>query len=99
MYMHKIGFISLSVIGLAAVLMVVTQPTIETQKASAVSQPVVKKVVVVKDPPRKKSKIKKDPPRKRFIRRHGGVVRHCVRAHNGRLVCRWVPRFGFRGFR
>jgi hypothetical protein len=34
--------------GVAAVLMVVTQPTIETQQASAVSQPLVKKVVVCK---------------------------------------------------
>jgi Na+-translocating ferredoxin:NAD+ oxidoreductase RnfG subunit len=93
MYMNKIGFISLIVIGLAAVLMVVTEPTIQTQQASAVSQPVVKKVVVVKDPTNKvKSKDppkKKDPPRKRFVRR-------CVRTFHGRIICRFVPRFGFR---
>ena len=88
MYTHKIGVISLSVIGVAAVLMVVTAPTLENQQALAVSQPVVKKVSV-KDPP---SKVKKDPPRKRFVRR-------CGRTHSGRIVCRWVPRFGFRGFR
>jgi len=34
---HKIGFISLSIIGVAVVLMVVTAPTLENQ-ASAVSQ-------------------------------------------------------------
>ncbi|MGA9153455.1 MAG: hypothetical protein WBZ36_22985 [Candidatus Nitrosopolaris sp.] len=93
MYTHKIGFISLSIIGVAAVLMVVTQPTIETQQASAVSQPVVKKVLVVKDPPTKvKSKVKKDPPRKR----HRSLVRRCGRTANGRIVCRWVP-IHFRG--
>jgi len=53
---HKVGVISLSVIGVAAVLMVITAPTFENQQASAVSQPVVKKVGV-KDPPSKKSKI------------------------------------------
>jgi hypothetical protein len=57
---HKIDFISLSIIDVAAVLMVVTAPTLENQ-ASAVSQPVVKKISI-KDPP---SKVKKDPPRKR----------------------------------
>ena len=67
MYAHKIGVISLSIIGLAAVLMVVTAPTFQNQQASAVSQPVVKKVVVVKDPASKK--VKKDPTRKRFVRR------------------------------
>ena len=87
MYTHKIGFLSLSIIGVAAVLMVVTQPTIETQQASAVSQPVVKKVVVVKDPTSKK--VKKDPPRKR----HRGLVRRCGRTFNGRIVCRLVPVF------
>jgi hypothetical protein len=40
MYTHVI---SLSVIGVAAVLMVVTAPTFENQQALAVSQPVVKK--------------------------------------------------------
>ena len=82
MYTHKIGFITLSIIGVAAVLMVVTAPTFQNQQALAVSQPVVKKVSV-KDPP---SKVKKDPPRKRF-------VRQCRRAHNGRIVCRLVPVF------
>ena len=45
MDLHKIG-ISLSIIGVAAVLMVVTAPTLENQQALAVSQPVVKKVSV-----------------------------------------------------
>jgi hypothetical protein len=75
---HRIGFISLSIIGVAAVLMVVTAPTFENQ-ASAVSQPVVKKVSV-KDPP---SKVKKDPPRKRFVKRCGRI--------RGKRACRWVP--------
>ena len=81
MYTHKIDFISLSIIGVAAVLMVVTAPTFE--QALAVSQPVVKKVSV-KDPP---SKVKKDPPR-RFVKRCGFF--------RGKHICRWVPRF-FRG--
>ena len=78
--MHKIGFISLSIIGVAAVLMVVTAPTLENQQALAVSQPVVKKVSV-KDPP---SKVKKGPPRK---------VRKVLRCgwFRGKRVCRWVP--------
>ena len=79
MYTHKIGFISLSIIGVAAVLMVVTAPTFENQQALAVSQPVVKKVSV-KDPP---SKVKKDPPRKRVVKRCGFI--------RGKRVCRWVP--------
>ena len=37
--MHKMGFISLSIIGVAAVLMVVTAPTLENHLAIAVSQP------------------------------------------------------------
>jgi hypothetical protein len=40
---HKIG-ISLSIIGVAAVLMVVTAPTLENHQAISVTQPVVKKV-------------------------------------------------------
>jgi len=35
MYTHKIGVISLSVIGVAAVLMVVTAPTFENQQAAS----------------------------------------------------------------
>jgi len=62
MYTHKIGFISLSMIGVAAVLMVVTAPPFESSQALAVSQPMVKKISV-KDPP---SKAKKDPPRRHF---------------------------------
>jgi len=58
-------------IGVAAVLMVVTAPTFENQQASAVSQPVVKKVSV-KHPSSKKGK--KDPPRKRA--RHFKHFRH-----------------------
>ena len=73
---HKIG-ISLSIIGVAAVLMVVTAPTLENHLAIAVSQPVVKKVSV-KDPP---SKVKKDPPRKRWV---------CMKNRFGKRVCRWV---------
>jgi hypothetical protein len=78
MYTHKIGFITLSIIGVAAVLMVVTAPTLENQQASAVSQPVIKKVSV-KDPP---SKVKKDPPRKRWV---------CMKNRFGKRFCRWVP--------
>jgi|SRR5215467_9957207 hypothetical protein len=78
---HKIGVISLSVIGVAAVLMVVTAPTFENQ-ALAVSQPVVKKVSV-KDPT---AKVKKDPPRKRF---------RCA-LWRGKRCVRWVP-IHFRG--
>jgi hypothetical protein len=77
MYTHKIGFISLSIIGVAAVLMVITAPTLENQ-ASAVSQPVLKKISA-KDPP---SKVKKDPPRKRWV---------CMKNRFGKRVCRWVP--------
>ena len=82
MYTHKIGFISLSIIGVAAVLMVVTAPTLENQQALAVSQPVVKKVSL-KDPP---TKAKKDPPRKRF---------RCA-LWRGKRCVRWVP-VHFRG--
>jgi hypothetical protein len=42
---HKIG-ISLSVIGVVAILMVVTAPTLENNQAIAVTQPVVKKYPV-----------------------------------------------------
>ena len=35
MYTHKIGFISLSIIGVAAVLMVVTAPTFENQQSAS----------------------------------------------------------------
>jgi hypothetical protein len=70
----------LSIIGIAAVLMVVTAATLENQQALAVSQPVVKKVSV-KDPP---SKVKKDPPRKRW-------VRQCKVNRFGKRVCRLVP--------
>ena len=52
---HKLE-ISLSIIGVATVLMVVTEPTLENQQALAVSQPVVKKVSV-KDSPNKVKKI------------------------------------------
>lgn len=79
MYKHKIGLITLSVIGVATVLMVVTAPTFENQQALAVSQAMVKKISV-KDPP---SKVKKDPPRKRFVKRCGFF--------RGKRVCRWVP--------
>ena len=82
---HKIGVIFLSVIGIAAVLMVVTAPTLENQQALAVSQPVVKKISV-KDP---SSKAKKDPPR-----RGPGKVR--CGWFRGKHICRWVPRW-FRG--
>ena len=75
MYTHKIGVISLSVIGVAAVLMVVTAPTFENQQALAVSQPVLKKVSV-KDPSKQ---VKKDPPR-RFVKRCGFF--------RGKRVCR-----------
>jgi hypothetical protein len=37
MYAHKIGFISLSIIGVAAVLMVITAPTFENQQACSQS--------------------------------------------------------------
>ena len=77
MMRNKIG-ISLSIIGVAAVLMVVTAPTLENHLAKAVSQPVVKQVGV-KDPP---SKVKKDPPRKRWV---------CMKNRFGKRVCRWVP--------
>jgi hypothetical protein len=73
---NKIG-ISLSIIGVAAVLMVITAPALENQ-ASAVSQPVVKKISA-KDPP---TKVKKDPPRKRWV---------CMKNRFGKRVCRWVP--------
>ena len=85
MYRHKIGFITLSIIGVATVLMVVTAPTFENQQALAVSQTMVKKVSV-KDPP---SKVKKDPPR-----RGPGKVR--CGWFRGKHICRWVPRW-FRG--
>ena len=78
MHTHKIG-ISLSIIGVAAVLMVVTAPTLENHQAIAVSQPMIKKVSL-KDPP---TKVKKDPPRKRFVKRCGFF--------RGKRVCRWVP--------
>jgi hypothetical protein len=84
MYTHKIGFISLSIIGVAAVLMVVTAPTFENQQALAVSQPMIKKVSL-KDP---STKVKKDPPRKRFVKRCGFF--------RGKRVCRCVP-VHFRG--
>ena len=74
---HKIG-ISLGTIGITAVLMVVTAPTLENQQALAVSQPVVKKVTA-KDPP---SKVMKFPPRKRFV---------CMKTRFGKRVCRWMP--------
>ena len=80
MYTHKIGFISLSIISVAAVLMVVTAPTLENHQAIAVSQPLVKKISV-KDPP---SKVKKDPPRKRCVKR-------CGFNRFGKRVCRCVP--------
>jgi len=79
---HKIGFISLSIIGVAAVLMVVTAPTLENQQALAISQPMVKKISA-KDPP---TKVKKDPPRKRW-------VRQCKINRFGKRVCRMVPRW------
>ncbi|MGC2685222.1 MAG: hypothetical protein WA323_25480 [Candidatus Nitrosopolaris sp.] len=82
---HKIG-ISLSIIGVAAVLMVVTAPTLENHLAIAVSQPVVKKVSV-KDPP---SKVKKFPISKvRKVLRCGWI--------RGKRVCRWVYVFSVRG--
>ena len=84
MYIHKIGSIFLSMIGVAAVLMVVTAPTFENQQAIAASQPMIKKVSL-KDPP---TKAKKDPPRKRFVKRCGFF--------RGKRVCRWVP-IHFRG--
>ena len=81
---HKIG-ISLSIIGVVAVLMVVTAPTLENHLAIAVSQPVVKKVSV-KDPP---SKVKKFPISKvRKVLRCGWI--------RGKRVCRWVYVFSVR---
>jgi hypothetical protein len=82
MYIHKIGSIFLSKIGVAAVLMVVTAPTFENQQAIAASQPMIKKVSL-KDPP---TKAKKDPPRKRF---------RCA-LWRGKRCVRWVP-VHFRG--
>ena len=58
-------------IGVAAVLMVVTAPTLENQQALAVSQPMIKKVSL-KDPP---TKAKKDPPRKSALWRGKRCVR------------------------
>jgi len=72
------GFIFLSIIGVAAVLMVVTAPTLENHQAKAVSQPVIKKISA-KDPT---AKAKKDPPRKRWV---------CFKNRFGKRVCRWVP--------
>jgi len=86
MYTHKIGVISLSFIGVAAVLMVVTAPTLENHQAIAVSQPGLKKVSV-KDPP---SKVKKFPVRKvRKVLRCGWI--------RGKRVCRWVYVFSVGG--
>ena len=82
---HKIG-ISLSIIGVTAVLMVVTAPTLENHLAIAVAQPVVKKVSV-KDPP---SKVKKFPISKvRKVLRCGWI--------RGKRVCRWEYVFSVRG--
>jgi hypothetical protein len=76
MYTYKIG---LSIIGAAAVLMVVTAPTLENHLAIAVTQPAVKKVNV-KDPP---SKVKRFPISKvRKVLRCGWI--------RGKHVCRWV---------
>ena len=80
---HQVG-ISIITIGVAAVLMVVTAPTLENHQAIAVSQPMIKKVSL-KDP---LTKVKKDPPRKRFVKRCGFF--------RGKRVCRWVP-IHFRG--
>jgi hypothetical protein len=85
MYTYKIG-ISLSIIGVAAVLMMVTAPTLENQQALAVTQSAVKKVNV-KDPPSKAKKV--FPPRKRIVKR-------CFIIHFWKHVCRWVP-VHFRG--
>jgi hypothetical protein len=89
---HKIG-ISLSIIGVAAVLMVVTAPTVENQQALAVSQPVVKKVIA-KDPPRKVKVVKVS--KKRVVKvSKKRVVKRCI-VRNGKRVCRIVvvPRRG-----
>ena len=82
---HQVG-ISLIMIGVAAVLMVVTAPTFENQQALAASQPMIKKVSL-KDPPSKKGK--KDPPRKRS--RHFRHFRHFRHLRH--------PFFRFRHFR
>jgi hypothetical protein len=74
--------IPIIMIGVAAVLMVVTGPTFENQQAIAASQPMIKKVSL-KDPP---TKAKKDPPRKRF---------RCA-LWRGKRCVRWVP-VHFRG--
>jgi hypothetical protein len=92
MYTHRIGAISLSIIGVAAVLMVVTAPTFENQ-ALAVSQPVVKKVIA-KDPPRKVKVVKVS--KKRVVKvSKKRVVKRCI-VRNGKRVCRFVvvPRRG-----
>jgi hypothetical protein len=100
MYTHRIGAISLSIIGVAAVLMVVTAPTFENQ-ALAVSQPVVKKVIA-KDPPRKVKVVKVSKKRvvkvskKRVVKvSKKRVVKRCI-VRNGKRVCRFVvvPRRG-----
>jgi hypothetical protein len=86
MYTYKIGFIPLSIIGVAAVLMVVTAPTLENHLAIAVTQPVGKKVTV-KDPP---SKAKIFPVRKvRKVLRCGWI--------RGKRVCRWAYVFSVGG--
>jgi hypothetical protein len=84
---HKIG-ISLSIIGVAAVLMVVTAPTLENHLAIAVTQPMVKKVST-KDPP-SKPVVKKYPVRKVRKVLRCGLIR-------GKRVCRWVYVFSVRG--
>jgi hypothetical protein len=91
---HKIG-ISLSIIGVAAVLMVVTAPTVENQQALAVSQPMVKKVIA-KDPPRKVKVVKVSKKRvvkvskKRVVKvSKKRVVKRCI-VRNGKRLCRIV---------
>ncbi|HYA83529.1 MAG TPA: hypothetical protein VEH06_08800 [Candidatus Bathyarchaeia archaeon] len=86
MHTHKIG-ISLSIIGVAAVLMVLTAPTLENQQALAVSQPVVKKVIA-KDPPRK-VKVVKVSKKRVVILPKKRVVKRCI-VRNGKRVCRIV---------
>jgi ribosomal protein S19 len=96
MYTHKIAFISLIIIGLAAVLMVVTAPTLENQQALAVSQPMVKKISA-KDPVVKKVKVVK-VSKKRVVKvskkrvvilPKKRVVKRCI-VRNGKRVCRIV---------
>ncbi len=102
MYMHKIGVISLSIIGVAAVLMVVTAPTLENQQALAVNQPGVSNSTMKSNPPstakpnppstakpKPPSTAKPKPPVK--PRHKVRFVKRCGFNRAGKRVCRWVP--------